>query len=70
MIAPTSLVPSGRRRADVDGLTVWRFDDDGADRWVRLLAEATHESAEGSIRLADEFEGDLSGGAISAAATR
>ncbi len=55
VIPPTSLVLSGRRRAYVDGLTAWRFDHDGADRWVRLLAEATHEAAEGSIRLADEI---------------
>ena len=42
-------------QAYVDALTAWRFDDDGPDRWVRMLAEAAHTAAEGSARLADEI---------------
>jgi hypothetical protein len=48
-------VLSGRREAYVDGLTEWRFEDDGRDRWVRFIAEASHTAADGSIRLADEI---------------
>jgi Fic family protein len=55
VVPPTSLVLSGRREAYVDGLTEWRFEDDGRDRWVRFIAEASHTAADGSIRLADEI---------------
>ena len=55
VIPPTSLVLSGNRQAYVDALTAWRFEEDGRDRWIRMLAEAAHTAAAGSIRLADEI---------------
>ena len=53
VIPPTSLVLAGHREAYVAGLTSWRFDADGPDRWITLLAEAVDEAAAGSMRLAD-----------------
>ena len=53
VVPPTSLVLAGRREAYVAGLTSWRFDSDGPDRWITLLAEAVDEAAAGSMRLAD-----------------
>ncbi len=54
VIAPTSLVLAGRREAYVAGLTSWRFDDDGPDRWITLIAEAVERAAAGSMQLADQ----------------
>jgi Fic family protein len=36
----------------VEALTAWRFDDDGPDRWVRLLAAACETAALASEQLA------------------
>ena len=49
---PRAVRPAGGVR---DALTAWRFDDDGRDRWVRMLADAAHAAADGSARLADEI---------------
>lgn len=54
VVPPTSLVLAGDREAYVAGLTSWRFDDEGPDRWITLLAEAVEQAATGSIQLADE----------------
>ena len=54
VVPPTSLVLAGRREAYVAGLTAWRFEADGPDRWITLLAEAVEQAAAGSIQLADE----------------
>lgn len=53
VIPPTSLVLGGRREGYVAGLTAWRFDPDGPDRWITLVAEAVEQAAAGSIQLAD-----------------
>ncbi|MEJ7798686.1 MAG: Fic family protein [Solirubrobacteraceae bacterium] len=53
VIPPTSLVLCGRREGYVAELTAWRFDADGPDRWITLLAEATERAARGSIELAN-----------------
>ena len=54
VVPPTSLVLSRDRDAYVSALTAWRFEPDGADRWILLLAEAAHEAASASIELADQ----------------
>jgi len=54
VIPPTSLVLAGRREAYVAGLTSWRFDKHGPDRWTTLIAEAVEQAAAGSIQLADQ----------------
>jgi Fic family protein len=54
VLPPVSLVLSGQRAAYVEALTAWRYDDDGPDRWISLLADAAYQAAQASIRLADE----------------
>lgn len=54
VIPPTSLVLSGQREAYVAALTAWRFESDGPDRWITLLAEAAERAARASIGLADQ----------------
>ena len=54
VIPPTSLVLSGQREAYVAALTAWRFEPDGPDRWITLLAEAAERAARASIGLADQ----------------
>lgn len=57
VVPPVSLVLSGQRGAYVAALTAWRYDDDGPDRWISLLADATYQAAQASIRLADQVAG-------------
>jgi Fic family protein len=52
VIPPVSLVLARSRDAYVNALTAWRFDDDGPDRWVRLLASACETAALASEQLA------------------
>jgi Fic family protein len=54
VIPPLSLVLSGQRAEYIAALTAWRYDDDGPDRWLRLLADAAYRAGEASIKLADQ----------------
>lgn len=54
VIPPVSLVLAQSRDAYVEALTAWRFDDDGPDRWVRLLAGACETAALASEQLASD----------------
>lgn len=55
VVPPVSLVLARERDAYVNALTAWRFDDDGIDRWVTLLANALEETAIATRRLADDI---------------
>jgi Fic family protein len=48
-----SLVLSHERERYVEALTRWRFEDDGPDVWITLLARALEEAALATKRLAD-----------------
>lgn len=54
VIPPVSLVLARKRGAYVQALTAWRYDDDGAQRWVQLLAEAAEDAARASTKLAGQ----------------
>jgi Fic family protein len=57
VVPPISLVLSRDREAYVSGLTAWRFDGaEGADRWLRVIADAVEEAATASARLADDID--------------
>lgn len=58
VIPPVSLVLARKPGAYVQALTAWRHDDDGAQQWVRLLAEAAEDAARASTKLAGRV-GDL-----------
>jgi Fic family protein len=55
VLPPTSLVLARERREYIDGLTAWRFEPDGPDRWVTLLARAAERAALATIALADDI---------------
>ncbi len=55
VVPPVSLVLARERQAYVAALTAWRYDDDGLDVWVTLLANALEETAIATRRLADEI---------------
>lgn len=55
VLPPTSLVLARERREYIDGLTAWRFEPDGPDRWVTLLARAAERAAIATIALADDI---------------
>lgn len=55
VLPPTSLVLARERREYVDGLTAWRFEPDGPDRWITLLARAAERAALATIALADDI---------------
>ena len=57
VIPPVSLVLARKPDAYVQALTAWRYDDDGAHRWVRLLAEAAEDAARASTTLAGQVAG-------------
>lgn len=54
VLPPVSLVLARDKDAYVDGLTAWRFDgEQGADRWIALLASAAESAALAVVALAD-----------------
>ncbi len=55
VVPPVSLVLAREREAYVAALTAWRYDDDGVDRWVTLLANALEETAIATRQLADDI---------------
>lgn len=55
VVPPVSLVLARERDAYVNALTAWRYEEDGIDRWVTLLANALEEAAGATRRLADEI---------------
>lgn len=57
VVPPVSLVLSRDREAYVDGLTRWRFAEDGVTTWIATLADALEETARASQRLADQIVG-------------
>ena len=54
VIPPVSLVLSRDRTAYVEGLTGWRYSDEGPDRWVRFVARSLEDAAIATQRLADD----------------
>lgn len=55
VIPPVSLVLACNPGAYVQALTAWRYDEDGAQRWIRLLAEAAEDAARASAGLAGQM---------------
>lgn len=54
VIPPISLVLAREREGYVDALTAWRFEEDGPERWIGLLARAAEDAALASGRLAGQ----------------
>ena len=54
VVPPVSLVLARHRDQYVGGLTYFRFE--GTDRWITFLAEAVHEAADASRRLAVQVQ--------------
>ncbi len=54
VIPPISLVLARERERYVEALTAWRFEEDGAQQWIVLLARAAEDAALASGRLAGQ----------------
>jgi Fic family protein len=52
VVPPISLALARQSDAYLNALTAWRFEEDGARRWITLLARATEDAAVASARLA------------------
>ena len=54
VIPPVSLALARDGRGYVASLTAWRYESDGAERWIAHLARATADAAFGANRLATD----------------
>lgn len=54
VVPPVSLALARAKDEYVASLTAWRYEDDGAERWVTQLARATEDAALAADRLASQ----------------